>query len=87
MPMFGLTMLLLSRPSAAPAKPVNAPRPPGTGFVVAAKPAPKPVVIASRPVPKPAPVPVRRPAADSDSDDEDKPKGGFFGLFGGAPKK
>ena len=82
---------------AAPAKPVNAPRPPGTGFLVTPKPAPKPVVVAPKPAPKPVfvapkpapkPAPVaRRPSADSDSDDEDeKPKGGFFGLFGGAKK-
>jgi hypothetical protein len=45
--------------------------------VVAAKPAPKPA-------PKAAPVPVKKP--DSSSED-DKPKGGFFGLFGGSPNK
>ena len=81
---------------AAPAKPVNAPRPPGTGFVVAAKapvkvalPPPKP---AARPPPPPPPKVAPRPGTGttkkpaSDDDDDDKPKGGFFGLFGGAKK-
>lgn len=64
---------------AAAAKPANAPRPPGTGFFVAKPPAPKPVVV--------APKPSLKPKAVSDDDEDDKPKGGFFGLFVGAPKK
>jgi hypothetical protein len=41
-------------------------------------------VIAPKPAPKAAPVPVKK--LDPSSED-DKPKGGFFGLFGGSPNK